>query len=66
MLQAADFIAHAIWLLYERRDHALVRPLLGHFDVHEGVIHDFPQRGHSLQKVIGVNRNHRSESRRNQ
>lgn len=39
MLQAADFIAHATWLLYERRDHALVRPLLGHFDVHEGVIH---------------------------
>ena len=49
LLQAADFIAHAIWLLYEKRDHALVRPLLGHFDVHQGVIHGLvhvgPSRG---------------------
>jgi len=29
LLQAADFVAHATWLLYERRDHALVRQLLG-------------------------------------
>ena len=47
LLQAADFIAHATWLLYERRDHALVRKLLGHFDLHEGVIHGLVHLGPS-------------------
>ncbi len=49
LLQAADFIAHAIWLLYERRDPALARRLIGYFDQREGVIHGLvhlgPNRG---------------------
>ena len=47
LLQAADFIAHATWLLYERRDPALIRKLLGHFDLHEGVIHGLVHLGPS-------------------
>ncbi|MYA43576.1 MAG: DUF3800 domain-containing protein [Gemmatimonadetes bacterium] len=49
LLQAADFIAHATWLSYERRDHTLARRLLRHFDLHEGVLHGLvhvgPSRG---------------------
>lgn len=49
LLQAADFIAHATWLLYERRDDTLARQLLRHFDWEDGVIHGLvhvgPSRG---------------------
>jgi hypothetical protein len=39
LLQAADVVAHAVWLLFERRDSSLVRDLLPCFDRKEGVLH---------------------------
>lgn len=39
LLQLADLIAHAVWLLYERRDPTLIRALLSAFDVRDGVLH---------------------------
>jgi len=51
LLQAADFVAHGIWLLYEGRNPALVRHFLRHFDQEDGVIHGLvhvgPSRGRS-------------------
>jgi hypothetical protein len=47
LLQAADFVAHATWLSYERRDHALQRRLLRHFDQRDGVIHGLVHVGRS-------------------
>lgn len=39
LLQLADFVAHAVWLLYEKRDASLVRLLLPHFDCRDGTLH---------------------------
>ena len=39
LLQAADFVSHAVWLLYERKDSSLVAPLLPCFNSAGGVIH---------------------------
>ena len=39
LLQAADFIAHAVWLLYEKRDPRLIQRMLPRFDVRDGVMH---------------------------
>jgi hypothetical protein len=39
LLQAADLIAHATWLLYERRDPTLIRSLLPAFETPDGVPH---------------------------
>lgn len=39
LLQIADFVAHAVWLLYEKRDASLVRALLPHFDCRDGILH---------------------------
>ncbi len=39
LLQAADLISHATWLLYERRDARLIRSLLSCFDTQDGIIH---------------------------
>lgn len=39
LLQAADFVSHAAWLLYERRDCSLLRDLLPCFDQKDGVLH---------------------------
>lgn len=39
LLQAADLVAHATWLLYEKRDKRLIAPLLACFDSQHGVIH---------------------------
>ncbi len=39
LLQAADFVSHAIWLLYERRDASLARLLLPCFDQKDGILH---------------------------
>lgn len=39
LLQVADLISHATWLLYERRDARLIRALLPCFDSQDGVIH---------------------------
>lgn len=35
MLQAADFVAHAVFMLYERRQPELIRPIFDRFD-HQG------------------------------
>jgi hypothetical protein len=39
LLQVADFVAHATWLLYEKRDPSLIRQILQLFDSKDGVIH---------------------------
>lgn len=39
LLQAADIISHAVWLLYERRDPNLIRDLIPCFDATDGVVH---------------------------
>lgn len=39
LLQVADFVSHALFLLYERRDPALVRPLLRRFHQQDGILH---------------------------
>lgn len=39
LLQAADIVAHATWLLFERRDASLVRGLMPCFDQKDGVLH---------------------------
>ncbi len=39
LLQAADLIAHAVWLMYERRDARLLKNLLPCFDSQNGSFH---------------------------
>lgn len=39
LLQLADLIAHAIWLLYEKRNTSLASPLLRYFGLDEGTLH---------------------------
>jgi Protein of unknown function (DUF3800) len=39
LLQVADFVAHAVFLLYERRDPSLIRQFVSRFDQKEGVLH---------------------------
>ena len=39
LLQAADLVAHAVWLLYERHDATLFRGLMTCFDQKDGVLH---------------------------
>lgn len=39
LLQAADLVAHGVWLLYEKRDPSLIRSLLPHFDRRDGTLH---------------------------
>jgi hypothetical protein len=39
LLQAADMIAHGVFLLYERRNASIISPLIRRFDAREGVIH---------------------------
>lgn len=39
LLQVADIVAHAVFLLYERRDSRLIGPFLDRFDQHDGVLH---------------------------
>lgn len=39
LLQVADFVAHGIWLLYERRDATLIGPLIPYFDNNRGILH---------------------------
>jgi hypothetical protein len=39
MLQLADYIAHALFLLYERRDPTLIRAVIDRFDVTGGTTH---------------------------
>lgn len=39
LLQLADFVSHAVYLLYEKRDASLIRPILSKFEQRDGVIH---------------------------
>lgn len=39
LLQVADIVAHAVFLLYERKDASLIRPFLDRFDRKDGVFH---------------------------
>lgn len=39
MLQLADYVAHSVFLLYERRDSSLIKSIMGRFDVTGGVYH---------------------------
>ena len=39
LLQIADFVAHAVFLLYERRDPSLIRKFIHRFDQKDGVVH---------------------------
>lgn len=39
LLQVADLVAHAVFMLYERRDATLVRPFIDRFDRKDGVLH---------------------------
>jgi hypothetical protein len=39
LLQVADFVAHAVWLLYEKRDPSLAKGILTRFDQKDGVLH---------------------------
>lgn len=39
MLQLADHVAHAVYLLYERRDASLMKRILDRFHAHGGIIH---------------------------
>jgi len=39
MLQAADFVSHATYLLYERRDPSLLEKFIHRFDHKEGTLH---------------------------
>ncbi|MFM9971980.1 MAG: DUF3800 domain-containing protein [Burkholderiales bacterium] len=39
LLQAADIVAHATWLLFERRDARIMKVLLPFFDTQNGIVH---------------------------
>jgi hypothetical protein len=39
LLQLADYVAHAVWLMFERRNSELIAPLLRCFDVRDGIPH---------------------------
>lgn len=39
LLQAADLVAHALYLLYERKDDTLARKLVSRFDQRDGILH---------------------------
>lgn len=39
LLQLADFVAHAVFLFYERGDAQLIRPILRRFDQKDGILH---------------------------
>ena len=50
MLQLADYVAHALYLLFERRDATLIKAIIGRFDatggVYHGMVHLSANRGH--------------------
>lgn len=39
LLQAADLVSHALYLLYERNDDSVAKPFLHRFDQRDGVLH---------------------------
>lgn len=49
LLQVADIVAHAVFMLYERRDATLIKPFLDRFDRKDGVLHGLVHhRAHHL------------------
>lgn len=50
LLQLADLVAHAVWLLYEKQDASLARPLLPHFEERSGTLHGLVHLGPSRGK----------------
>ena len=47
LLQLADLVAHAVWLLYEKRNPKLIQPLLKSFDSADGTLHGLVHIGDS-------------------
>lgn len=51
MLQLADYVAHALFLMYERRDATLIKPIIDRFDrtggIYHGLVHLSDRRGKS-------------------
>ncbi len=47
LLQLADLVAHAVWLLYEKRNPRLIQPLLRSFDRRAGTLHGLVHIGDS-------------------
>ncbi len=47
LLQVADLLAHAVWLMYEKKDVRLIRNLLPCFDTKDGTTHGLVHIGHS-------------------
>lgn len=49
LLQLADYVAHAPFLLFERREASLIRPIINRFDQKDGALHGLwhssPNRG---------------------
>ena len=50
LIQLADYVAHSLFLLFERQDDSLIRPIVHRFDQKDGVLHGLmhssPSRGH--------------------
>lgn len=53
MLQLADYIAHALYLLYERRDSSLIRGIADRFDCTGGVSHGLVHVSNNKGKACG-------------
>lgn len=53
MLQLADYVAHALFLLYERRDASLVRPIIDKFDATGGIYHGLAHVSDSRGSTCG-------------
>ncbi len=58
LLQAADFVAHAVWLLFEKRDASLITPLLPCFDTTKGVLHSLVHVGPACECPACWSRQH--------
>jgi len=39
LLQLADLVCHAVWIMFERRDHSLLKPILSCFHQKDGTLH---------------------------
>ncbi|MBI1724596.1 MAG: DUF3800 domain-containing protein [Candidatus Tectomicrobia bacterium] len=49
LLQVADYVSHAAYLMYERRDYSLFARLLSRFDAKDGTIHGLSHIARSYQ-----------------
>ncbi|MBI2189004.1 MAG: DUF3800 domain-containing protein [Acidobacteria bacterium] len=53
MLQLADYVAHALFLLYERRDPTLIKPVIDRFDCTQGTYHGLVHVSDNRGKTCG-------------